>query len=53
MSPELTEIFEVHREPPLTNPVLVVSLEGWVDAGHGRHHGGGLAPGLRVRPSRW
>jgi proteasome assembly chaperone (PAC2) family protein len=35
MSPELTEIFEVHREPALTNPVLVVSLEGWVDAGLG------------------
>jgi PAC2 family len=31
----LTEIFEVHREPILHEPVLVVSLEGWVDAGLG------------------
>ncbi len=35
MSPEVTEIFEVHKEPPLHDPVLVVSLEGWVDAGLG------------------
>ncbi len=36
MSPDrLTEIFEVHREPVLHTPVLVVSLEGWVDAGLG------------------
>ncbi len=39
MSPEgpggLTSIFEVHREPVLHDPVLVVSLEGWVDAGLG------------------
>ncbi len=38
MSPEgggLTELFEVHREPTLRDPVLVVSLEGWVDAGLG------------------
>ena len=37
MSPEggLTEIFEVHREPDVTDPVLVVCLEGWVDAGLG------------------
>ncbi len=31
----LTEIFEVHREPVLNEPVLVISLEGWVDAGLG------------------
>jgi proteasome assembly chaperone (PAC2) family protein len=31
----LTEIFEVHREPVLNNPLLVVALEGWVDAGLG------------------
>ncbi|MBV8462225.1 MAG: PAC2 family protein [Acidimicrobiales bacterium] len=35
MSPEMTEIFEVHQEPVLRDPVLVVSLEGWVDAGLG------------------
>jgi proteasome assembly chaperone (PAC2) family protein len=36
MSPDgLTEIFEVHGEPVLDRPVLVVSLEGWVDAGLG------------------
>jgi proteasome assembly chaperone (PAC2) family protein len=31
----LTEIFQVHSEPELHEPVLVVSLEGWVDAGLG------------------
>jgi proteasome assembly chaperone (PAC2) family protein len=36
VSPEgLTEIFSVHGEPELNRPVLVVSLEGWVDAGLG------------------
>ena len=37
VSPEggLTEIFEIHREPNVTDPVLVVCLEGWVDAGLG------------------
>ena len=37
MSPEggLTEIFEIHREPVVRDPVLVVCLEGWVDAGLG------------------
>jgi hypothetical protein len=36
MSPEgLTEFFEVHREPVLDEPVLVIALEGWVDAGLG------------------
>jgi proteasome assembly chaperone (PAC2) family protein len=38
MSPEgpgMTEIFEVHREPVLKDPLLVVALEGWVDAGLG------------------
>jgi proteasome assembly chaperone (PAC2) family protein len=29
------EIFEVHGEPVLDRPVLVVALEGWVDAGLG------------------
>jgi hypothetical protein len=31
----LTEIFEVHQEPDLREPILVVALEGWVDAGLG------------------
>ena len=31
----LTELFQVHAEPELHEPVLVVSLEGWVDAGLG------------------
>jgi proteasome assembly chaperone (PAC2) family protein len=36
MSPDgFTELFEVHREPELNRPVLVVALEGWVDAGLG------------------
>ncbi|HWF16552.1 MAG TPA: PAC2 family protein [Acidimicrobiales bacterium] len=39
MSPEgpsgMTEIFEINSEPVLRDPVLVVSLEGWVDAGLG------------------
>jgi proteasome assembly chaperone (PAC2) family protein len=36
VSPDgLTEMFEVHREPVLREPVLVISLEGWVDAGLG------------------
>ncbi len=40
MSPEggtggLTEIFEIHQEPVLREPILVVALEGWVDAGLG------------------
>lgn len=38
MSPEgagMTEIFEVHREPVLRDPLLVIALEGWVDAGLG------------------
>jgi proteasome assembly chaperone (PAC2) family protein len=35
VSPELTEIFEVHQEPVLHDPVLVVAMEGWVDAGLG------------------
>jgi len=37
VSPErgLTEIFDVHREPVVQDPVLVVCLEGWVDAGLG------------------
>ena len=38
MSPDgsgLTELFQVHSEPQLVEPVLVVSLEGWVDAGLG------------------
>ena len=36
MSPEgITELFAVHGEPALNRPVLVVALEGWVDAGLG------------------
>ncbi len=36
MSPDgLTEIFEVHSEPNFERPVLVIALEGWVDAGLG------------------
>jgi predicted ATP-grasp superfamily ATP-dependent carboligase len=36
VSPDgLTEIFQVHGEPDLHRPVLVVALEGWVDAGLG------------------
>jgi proteasome assembly chaperone (PAC2) family protein len=31
----LTELFQVHAEPELHEPVLVISLEGWVDAGLG------------------
>jgi proteasome assembly chaperone (PAC2) family protein len=31
----MTELFSVHREPTLDRPVLVVALEGWVDAGLG------------------
>jgi proteasome assembly chaperone (PAC2) family protein len=33
--PGVTEIFEVHQEPVVQDPVLVVALEGWVDAGLG------------------
>ncbi len=36
MSPDPgAPVFEVHREPALASPVLVVALEGWVDAGLG------------------
>jgi proteasome assembly chaperone (PAC2) family protein len=36
LSPDgLTEMFTVHGEPELDRPVLVVGLEGWVDAGLG------------------
>jgi hypothetical protein len=36
VSPDgLTELFAVHDEPVLNRPVLVVALEGWVDAGLG------------------
>lgn len=31
----MSEIFEVHASPVLTAPVLVVAMEGWVDAGLG------------------
>jgi predicted ATP-grasp superfamily ATP-dependent carboligase len=33
--PGVTEIFEIHREPVLQDPLLVIALEGWVDAGLG------------------
>ena len=36
MSPEgAAELFEVLEERPMHRPVMVVCLEGWVDAGHG------------------
>jgi proteasome assembly chaperone (PAC2) family protein len=36
VSPDgLTEIFQVHGEPTFDRPVLVIGLEGWVDAGLG------------------
>jgi proteasome assembly chaperone (PAC2) family protein len=36
MSPDPdAPLFEVHRQPLLDQPVLVVALEGWVDAGLG------------------
>jgi predicted ATP-grasp superfamily ATP-dependent carboligase len=35
MSPEGVTPYELHQEPVLDNPVLVVALEGWVDAGLG------------------
>jgi predicted ATP-grasp superfamily ATP-dependent carboligase len=36
VSPDgLTEMFTVHAEPVLNRPVLVIALEGWVDAGLG------------------
>jgi len=28
-------IYELHRQPPLESPALVVALEGWIDAGLG------------------
>ncbi|HVC15008.1 MAG TPA: PAC2 family protein [Acidimicrobiales bacterium] len=31
----MSELFEVHTSPVLTAPVLVVAMEGWVDAGLG------------------
>jgi hypothetical protein len=31
----VSELFEVHSSPVLTAPVLVVAMEGWVDAGLG------------------
>jgi predicted ATP-grasp superfamily ATP-dependent carboligase len=35
MSPEERAPYRLHREGPLQAPVLVVALEGWVDAGLG------------------
>lgn len=35
MSPEERAHYRLHRESPLQAPVLVVALEGWVDAGLG------------------
>ncbi|MCB1011432.1 MAG: PAC2 family protein [Microthrixaceae bacterium] len=29
----MTELVEYHEHPELTDPVLIVSLEGWIDAG--------------------
>jgi proteasome assembly chaperone (PAC2) family protein len=33
--PESPDLYELHREPTVNAPVLVVALEGWVDAGLG------------------
>lgn len=35
MTPPETPLFELHGAPTLVDPVLVVALEGWVDAGLG------------------
>ena len=35
MSPEESALYRLHRERPLLAPVLVIGLEGWVDAGLG------------------
>ena len=29
----MTELVEYHEHPELTDPVLIVSIEGWIDAG--------------------
>jgi len=33
--PEPSSLYEVHTEPTLDRPVLLIALEGWVDAGLG------------------
>ncbi len=35
MSPERRQLYRIHQDRPLHRPVLVVGLEGWVDAGLG------------------
>lgn len=35
MSPDGRPLYRIHQEPTLHRPVLVVGLEGWVDAGLG------------------
>jgi proteasome assembly chaperone (PAC2) family protein len=35
MSPEAHELYRLHNDHLLTHPVLVVGLEGWIDAGLG------------------
>jgi predicted ATP-grasp superfamily ATP-dependent carboligase len=35
MSPDGRPLYRIHQEPALHRPVLVVGLEGWVDAGLG------------------
>ncbi len=30
---EIDDILELHDHPPLSSPVLIVALEGWIDAG--------------------
>jgi predicted ATP-grasp superfamily ATP-dependent carboligase len=35
MSPEDAALYHVHQDRPLHRPVLVIALEGWVDAGLG------------------
>ena len=54
MSPDgLTEIFSVHEEPDLNRPVLVVALEGWVDAGLGARRRPSPPFSAKVRPRPW
>ena len=33
-----SELVTVHQEPDLVDPVLVITLDGWVDAGYGMRH---------------
>ena len=31
----MSSLFELHERPDLENPVLVIALDGWIDAGYG------------------